>query len=280
MRRVGYWLRVILCLFMAVFCIGMGCRAWQTTAPERERVRLICEDGLTVERVEQIRAAEREKEKEDGVFFTVWREQRDCAVRNESGNRVVYTDVLELCGSSEQVIPAGKVLLGEDASGCLIGERLAEELFGTRSAEGLTLEYGGRELTVRGVLKEPKMLLTVQAVEKEVVFDRITLLPQPGYTRSRTAQRFAAAHGLDADWLCYELLGSEYLKEHIPGKWSDFAGWRQSFAQMEEDARRALSVKKSSMELIYLQKQGKAVLLCGAGVLLAVLGFWTKKRLS
>lgn len=276
MRHIGHRLRIVLCLFMAVFCTGMGCEAWQATAAERGRVRIVCEDGLTVEHAEQIRAAE--SEKEDGVSFTAWREHRGCAVRNEAGGRVTYTDVLELCGSSELVIPAGKVLLREDASGCLIGERLAEELFGTHSAKGLTLEYGGRELTVRGVLKEPGMLLAVQTVEEDTVFDRITLLPQSGRTRGRTAQRFAATYGLDADWLCYELLSSEYLRERIPGKWSDFAGWRQSAAQMKEDIRRALSVEKSSIELIYLQKQGKAVLFCGTAMLLAVLGLRTKKN--
>ena len=267
MRRGDRVLRCAVCVALAAICVVLGSMAWQRTLPGRNQVQLVCTDGITMARTEQIYASEREKE--DGIAFTAWRECPDRAVRAASGRGSVYTDVLELYGSSELVLTVGKTLHREDVEGCLIGETLAEKLFGNRDAEGLVLEYAGRRLTVRGVFREPGMYLVVQAVDKNTVFDRITLEEEPGSTKNRTAQRFVSVYGLDADWLCYELFGAEYFKERIPGKWSDFAGWRQNMEQMREDIRRAMSVKKSRIELIWFRDVGKAAVLWGIGALLS-----------
>lgn len=264
----------VICLILATVCVSVGCVAWQRIGPEQSRVRMVCADGLTMARVEQICAAEREKE--DGIAFTAWRERGDCIVYNAVGDRAVWADVMELYGSSERILSSGKILHREDVEGCLIGETLAERLFGNRGAEGLTLEYSGRRLTVRGVIREPGMLLVVQAVDVDAVFDRVTLAAQPGITRSRTAQRFVAAYGLDAEWLCYELFGAEYLIERIPGKWSDFAGWRRSFAQMREDAQRTLLSEKFQIDLIYLRDAMEAIVLWSIGLFLLVPAIFVK----
>ena len=267
MRRLTGALWRTVGFLLAAICVSMGCVAWQRTEPEQSRVHLICGSGLAMARAEQVYAAE--SEKEDGIPFAAWRECGDCIVYNAAGDHAVCTDVVELYGSSERILSSGKILHREDVEGCLIGEMLAEQLFGNRGADGLILEYNGRRLTVRGVIREPGMLLVVQAVDADTVFDRITLADQPGITRSRTAQRFVAAYGLDADWLCYEFLGAEYLTERIPGKWSDFAGWRQSFAQMREDAQRTLSTKKFQIDLIYLRDTAEAVALWCVGLFLS-----------
>lgn len=266
-----------MCLLLAVVCMGMGCVAWQRTASARNVVRLVCaDDELSRQRAEQIRAAERQKE--DGIAFVAWREQRDCVVRDAAGSRAIYVDVLTMYGSSELLFPVGPILHVEDTDGCLLGAALAEQIFGNRDALGCIVDCGGRELVVRGVLCEPGMLLVVQEEEQNATFDRITLEREPMRTRSRTAQRFAAAYGLDVDWICYELFGAEYLQERIPGKWSDFAGWRQSLLKMKEDFECTISVEKSREELLYLQDVGEAFVCCGVGFFSFAAGVCAKRN--
>ena len=49
----------------------------------------------------------------------------------------------------------GKNLPESDTEGCILGASLAEQLFGGTEVEGQQILYNGRELTVRGIVKEP-----------------------------------------------------------------------------------------------------------------------------
>ena len=65
------------------------------------------------------------------------------------------------------VLPWGKNLPESDTAGCIIGASLAEQLFGGTEVEGQQILYNGRELAVRGVVKEPQNIMLCQSITND-----------------------------------------------------------------------------------------------------------------
>ena len=262
-RKLSYLsVRQGICMALALLCIGTGCVVWQGTRAERSQVHIVFSQGVTARKVEEIRAFELQRE--DGLEFVAWKEDAG-TVQDAHGGRSARADVVVLCGSSEQLFPGGRILHREDLSGCLIGEALAEQLFGSHNVEGLTLDYADRRLVVRGVLHGAGKLLAVQAEANEEGFDRMILPREGRRARRQTAERFAVSYGLEAKYLCFEWFDVTYWLEAIPGKWSDFSGWRQSLEQIKEDFRTVIAAKWGHIELACLKKFGSAMALWSAG---------------
>lgn len=222
--------------------------------------------GITLVRAKSIR--EMEQEKENPVGFTAWREEPEVWVRDEEGFRSACTTLLRLCGTSEYVIPHGKILMEEDTEGCLIGEGTAEQLFGSRRAEGLKVLWGGRTLLIRGVLREPENILVLQETGETAVFDRITL-EKKGNNRER-ARNFKDSYGLGQMLLTHtgESL-TELLLGLVPGKWSDFSGWGANMESLKEERSAEEGLKKSIFERAEREGRRKAFFLwLGSGALL------------
>ena len=84
---------------------------------------------------------------EDGISFAVWTELKNENVFEDFSGRSYNTDVIAVCGSSCNVLPFGKNLTIEDSSGCIIGKKLAEKLFGQNKPAagkggGQTVKWG------------------------------------------------------------------------------------------------------------------------------------------
>lgn len=251
---------------LAVLFMGIGSLEVQRAAPLAENISLDCgESGITAEELSWIR--EQEQDKEDGMEFTAWTQRRQVCITDADRVRSTYVEALEINGSSELLLPYGKILHEDDMEGCILGEGTAWELFGSRNVEGLTLCYGERELTIRGVLHTPEHLIMVETDEGTDRFQRITLKTQEGISRKMSAERLAGSYGLDATQICFTLLSEERLLELIPGKWSDFSGWGENVSALWQDAVFLISVEKSSLELVWLSLWGKALLWIAAGIL-------------
>ena len=61
----------------------------------------------------------------------------------------------------------GKNLPESDTEGCILGASLAEQLFGGTEVEGQQILYNGRELTVRGIVKEPQNIMLCQSAAND-----------------------------------------------------------------------------------------------------------------
>lgn len=109
---------------------------------------------------------ETELEQEEPVGFTAWEEESDQRITDGEGLRSASASLLRIFGTSEYLLPYGKILQASDKEGCLIGEKTAQKLFGSGKAEGLMVLCGGRELVIRGVIKEPEEILVFQETEK------------------------------------------------------------------------------------------------------------------
>jgi hypothetical protein len=265
MKRAGilWFVAASVLIGRAMFCMcqadGMG-----------TGVELICEDaGIGAEDAEKIRRFEQEKE--SGTEFTAWNEKKQLRVESMDGSRSVITDVMEINGSSE-ILFAGSILHTEDTAGCLIGVETAEELFGSRQAEGMEIRYGERMLTVRGVVVSPGHLLVVEVQDPDIRFRRITLKPSGKGAGQSGAKQFAAAYGLAVRQIRYDLFSGERFMEMIPGKWSDFTGWKQSVDRFGEDASLLLSAEKSSREEQYLLLYAKCAGWMIAGMSCLIIG--------
>lgn len=260
------WAAMLLGMVSAGFFLCMGIFDIQKAAPLVENISLACgENGITEEELEEIRAWEQEKE--GGLEFTAWNLKPQAYVADVDGYRSICVEAMELNGSSEWLLPYGRILHEDDKEGCILGAGAAWELFGSRNVEGLTLCYGERELTIRGVLQTPENLIVVEADERTERFWRITLKRQENVSEKMSVERFAGSYGLDVTQICFELFSRERLLSLIPGKWSDFSGWSGNLKELWQDAAVLISVEKSSLELVWLTLWGKALLWIGLGML-------------
>lgn len=213
----------------------------------------------------------------DAADFVVWQEYKNRSVTNEQQTGAVFTNVLEFSGSPALLLPKGYLLGETGENGCLIGEKTAQELFGSRRAAGNRLRYKGEVYTVRGVLKEPAELVVLENNSKEAVFGRMTIAAEAQRTKGRTAEQFLSGYGLDGRCLRYDFLEATYWMELIPGKWSDFEQLDQSFLKLQKDMADLFAAEKSSLELLWFQSVGFSAFGCLAGIFLLWKLFFPKR---
>lgn len=181
---------------------------------------------------------------EQPLDFTAWEEQggRRICTKDQLKTACDVT-VISICGSSENLIPYGKNLRKEDKEGCLIGEKTAEVLFGSHAVEGLTVCYENTEFFIRGVLKEPEHVLIVQNKEETTSFSHINFrCPKNKKNHRSMAENFMSRHGIDMVFTAgmgntkrrWKIPSMEELAELIPGKWSDFAGWKRNISKFSD----------------------------------------------
>lgn len=264
-------------LILAVLLLGHGMIQMHNGSIANRNVQMVIlkDYNLNSAKILEIRKAELKSEYPADV--TAWRELKNEPVFNAGGFHSTVTNAILINGSSELLVPYGKVLHEADREGCLIGEKTAERLFGNRNAEGLTLRYRDRELTVRGVVKEPADLLMLEAGEEET-FNRITVLRQDGQSVKPQGEQLINTYGVSARLLRWDFFSWEWLSEMIPGKWSDFAGWRKSFERKGEELNFLFSVEKTIMDEVFLTATGKGAAEILSGSILLLLCMIREKK--
>lgn len=263
-------------LLTACVCIVLAGLSMQKAHDLQRNISILFEnEPMSGATAQVIRDAQQRAE--DAVDFVAWQEYKNRSVTNEHGTGAVFTNVLEFCGSPALLLPEGQLLGEAGENGCLIGEKTAQELFGTRRAAGNRLRYKGEIYTVRGVLKEPAELVIIENNSKEAAFGRVTIAAEAQRTKGRTAEQFLAGYGLEGSCLRYDFLEAPYWMELIPGKWSDFDQLEQSFLKLQNDMAELFAAEKSSLELLWFQSVGFSVLGFLAGVFLLWKLFFPKR---
>ncbi len=269
MRRGMRWAVCAICLLAAV-CIGIcGSILWKKSRLTRMGVTLAAAastqeqsaaagaNGITLRQAKQIRESE---ENDEPAEFTAWCEEDGKSVTDTDGFRSAAVTLLRLCGSSQNIIPYGKILQEADEEGCLLGERAAQRLFGSGNVEGQKVRYGGREFTVRGVLKEPEDVFIVQETAKDALLDRITL--SRAYDTREKIRSFCDSYGLGSFVVTNGQQNIwEMFSDLVPGQWSDFEGWRANILNRTEDTRKSRRAAKSLIEVREAEYRKTAVLL-------------------
>jgi len=217
---------------------------------------------------------------EETFSFAAWTERRGEWVTVPFCGRECKMDVTAVCGNSFCLLPFGKSLSIEDTQGCVIGTEAAEQLFGSHRAEGQEIAWQGRVWVVRDVLEDPSDLLLLQAsgMAGEISFDRIGIALPSGCDRKMAGEAFISRFALSAQTLRWDYLYSfAWLVEMIPGKWSDFDGWRQNFKILGEETEWIRQSEKSIIERTGLRYCKKGLGFLGLGTVFFILSFYLFK---
>lgn len=274
----GAYLLCIGFILAAVWLCILGLVGMRTVKLRSGGIWLAAADGtgsLGADKIQSMR--EEEAGREEPIDFTAWSEAQETVMALD-GCRRAQTTVVRLCGSSEQLIPYGKILQDWDYEGCLIGEETAEALFGSRKAAGLTVSCGGREYVVRGVLASPAKLLVIVDDTGNTSCDYITLA-YDGKNAGSAAEGFLSRYGLSMQLMERAgFTGTFTAAELLPGKWSDFDGWKRNVAAWREAEKAKESIAPS---VFVTEAEGKRSAAAGelaAGLLLLVIGIFKTDR--
>lgn len=198
-----------------------------------------------------------EEGQEDAVSFTVWTQEENKNVTEGDFGRQKQVDLLWIYGSSQLLLPYGKILNPKDPEGCLIDEKTAFDLFGGSQAEGRELLVEGRMWVIRGVFAAPRELVILQdsREEEDITWNRITVGPKPGQPVRSAGEDFLVRHGVTGTLLRWDFYQNlSWLGELVPGKWSDFSGWSENIREKSQELRHLLQTEKSAIELEYLRR--------------------------
>lgn len=263
MRRWGSLLSAIaLILAAAGFAFAVE-RAGNRADAACGGVTLYMETPLSEGEVQTL--IEQKNVQEDAVPFTVWGELANQRITDPDLSRSVKADVLILHGDCGLILPQTAALSSGDEHGCLIGAKTAWDLFGSTDVSGDEIRIGAEIRSIRGIVPGPGegVVLTgslkgvTEGVEngKTCCYDRITLLSE----KEADGDVFLMQNGLDGEVLRFDYLrGFQWLFELVPGKWSDFSGWKENYNNKKQDVDLMLRVRKHGVEIFY-EKQCMAL---------------------
>lgn len=241
------------CVFFALGWISHTASAdWNRTITFYFSDTLICSSEITKLSDGENAAGDNETVN----HFTAWKTASGQRLSGKDTGRSTVSDVLLLCGNSHSLIPFGKSLDESDTEGCLIGQKTAEELFGAHDVEGQQIQYDDRSLTVRGVLREPEDIVICQegGVEQDAEFDHISIWRDVSQSIKMTEERFLGTYGLDGQVLRFDMYRDlKWITELIPGKWSDFSGWKNNIEEKKQEFAALKSAPKDGIALVYMR---------------------------
>ena len=213
---------------------------------------------------------------EQAYTAAAWYARTDQTITAVENQRSCQTDVIAVYGASRCVLPYGKNLQTDQRGGCIISEKLAEELFASHAVEGQEIVYKGTVWRICGVVKQPERLFLFEAASQleTMPFDHISVVLPSDASRQLTAARFMSKYGLSAQLLRLDFYSSvQWIAEIVPAKWSDFAGWEQNWNEKKQEIQLVSSAEKSAAEVLYLQQVKRGQRYAGAAALLALLTF-------
>lgn len=263
MSRYSRYIGTVVCLLGSICLIITGTVLWKETRCYDNYVTIVNTDGGYEEDVcNELDEKQEWLEREKLMSYTLWGEKQGVSVSDGENLRQTSTTVLTIRGSSEYLLPYGKILQKEDKSGCLIGRKTAWQLFGTYHAENLYVQYEKQIFQVRGVLNEPEDILVIQKQSNiDTILNRITVKKQSGRSVPQTVADFTERYGVSGEVIRFDFYsGLSWVFELIPGKWSDFSGWKQNISSVKKQWGVLESAEKSTMEIVFLSHTKKAVI--------------------
>lgn len=272
----------VLCILAAGFFGVQSFKAGEKADSLWQNVTICMAEELSVEDVGNLwdKVSDAAAEDDGKAFgFTAWKEQTDQTVTDPDLGRSVQTHVVSLYGSSESVLPVASVLDADDAAGCLVAKDTAWQLFGSTDVVGQTICVDANVYTIRGIVMIPATGVYVQirgneSVHKQMRFNRLTL----GVADTESGNQFLSEYALTGRVIRSDnLLDVTRYTELIPGKWSDFDGWKQNWKRLQQEIRQNRMMRKTTIEDTcekWYQTRIEDLLLEVLCVLLGVIGFF------
>lgn len=258
----------VIAMVASVFFFANASKAGQNADSVWKNVTISVK-GFSMEEAQKVRM------QEGCPAFTAWTEKEGQTVTDPKLRKSIQTNIVYLSGSSELVLPAEPVLLAQDENGCLVATRTAWELFGSAEVVGQQIEIDHEICTIRGIVNKPKngIYMQMPVSMKNVSFQRITLEEK----EIEEGKNFLLRYGVDGTVIRMDYLRSpKSLTELVPGKWSDFDGWKANWKLRKEELCRIQKMHKNNIEYyyekqcqIFLSEMGLGIfcILIAAGIL-------------
>ena len=223
--------------------------------PWERRVSEKCADAVWQNPVlyleKPISAEDAQNIAESGAVFTAWGETADQTVTDPDLGKSVQTKTRRGC----MVPPNGyrrhlrccRKMTGKDV---WIGENTAWKLFGSTNVTGLQICVDDQTRTIRGVVQQPENGVYLQGTEqKKKVFRRLTLAGD----KMEEAQNFLLRYSLTGHVLRmdYYVRNWQTLSELVPGRWSDFSGWKENVQTRKQQLRQIAKMRETGIEYYY-----------------------------
>lgn len=188
-----------------------------------------------ISREDAVRMFERDCEERafcDSVLF--WKREKAQQVTNPEFSRSARTDAYILCGDSSILWTDAYPLDYKDEKGCLLGDMLADNLFGSENVIGEEVQWQGRTFQVRGIIRDSEAF--VAEGTGETGFSYASIYAHDEMDKKRLMDSLGNAYGINGIRVDAPL----FSREEMPQKVSDIAGWKDYLkAQWEK-------VKKNS----------------------------------
>ncbi|MCB5714914.1 ABC transporter permease [Lactonifactor longoviformis] len=160
---------------LCLICFSLAQTETFKTALPNDTEEIILEQGAwSREQWEEMAVNEEDREFPDA--FILWGEKEEVQIVSRDLTRTANVSAIEACGDSRLLLRETVSLNEKDTEGCLLSADTAWKLFGSTRAVGEKIQYGERTLTIRGILRQMKGTLFVQAEKGgEAILNTVTL---------------------------------------------------------------------------------------------------------
>lgn len=249
----------VIAMVASVFFFANASKAGQNADSVWQNVTIRVK-GFSMEDAQKVRM------QEGCPAFTAWTEKEGQTVTDPKLGKSIQTNIVYLSGSSELVLSAEPVLSTQDENGCMVAVHTAWELFGSVEVVGQKIKVDHQIRMIRGIVNAPQTGIYMQASAsmENVSFQRITLEGKD----TEAGNNFLLRYGVDGTVIRMDYLRSlKSLTELVPGKWSDFDGWKANWRLREAGLRYIRKMHKFDIEYYYENQCQMYVFEMGLGIL-------------
>lgn len=196
MNRRAVWQVLLGALCLGCFGLARGLALKLETMPEYRTLAL---EGVELSGRQAAEMLETESQQDSPMSFAVWGQEDSQWVQEPLLDRSAQVNAVLICGKTGLVLEAGTELAADDTGGCLIDTGTAQTLFGSSMPVGSVVRWGGRKLTVRGVLEGGRPVLAVRPLDDSRLGYVSLALPE-GKLPVIAVSEFQTRHALFGAW--------------------------------------------------------------------------------
>lgn len=152
----------ILLLMLLLICFSQSI-FYSSKSKNLKKIQLLSTDENILDGYAAITMQKTEEKINDPIHFTVWGEVKNGTVKSD-WNRSAEVNALLVKGDTTLVYENAQNLSSRDVEGCLLSENIVYQLYGDNNVTGKIIEYNGRNLIIREVIKDTNDLIIMQAL--------------------------------------------------------------------------------------------------------------------
>lgn len=181
--RLLFLIMVLICFSLSVFYSSKS-----TTA---KNIQMLSTENNILDGSAAIDMQTTEETTDNPIHFTAWGEVKDGMVEEGDLNKSAKVNALLIKGDSNLVYENSQNLTSDDVDGCLLSENVVYQLYGDNNVTGKTIEYNGRSLIIREVIKDTSDLIIMQALSStEQVMNYVSIEVGSGDDADVVVQEF------------------------------------------------------------------------------------------